>query len=215
MIKYATLYFYAADMRANVAQLRRMYSQNASPATANYQVLSKWSGFFIGISKMVGCMFGLVGVCMTSRPAVVYLFTQEQILLIPIWVPGVDETNASGYTLTSAYHVFVMVLAYVGTIGSDTLYLMFVLHIWPMYEIFENTFRIINESARVPVCRDSVELKRFIRNAIQMHSEMCSFSSWVSKTYSIQSWIEVNSNGFSLCMCFFCTLTVSYKILNL
>lgn len=211
MVKYATLHFNAEDTRMNLAQLRKIYAQNETSSTANFRLLHKWSGFFIGLCKIMCASIIFVGAFLMLRPCIVYWLTNERIMIVPIWVPGVDETTANGYALTSAYHVFVVVLAIVGTIGSDTMFVMFVLHIWPMCEIFANSFADINDAAHIATFRESLALKAFIRNAMQMHSEICSYNSRLANIYFYQCLVEVNSNGISLCACVFCIFVVSVQ----
>lgn len=208
-MKYATLHFNAAEIRQKVAQLRRMYAQNTTPGEANFYVVWKWSGFFIGFAKIMCVLVTYVAVFIIMRPLVVYWLSNELIMMVPIWLPGVDETTTLGYIITFAFHLCDALLSAVGSVGADVLFIAFVLHLWPMCEIFDRTFQMINDAAQFRTFRSSAELRRFVRNAAQMHKEMCDFKLWVSNAYSMQCWVEVNSNGTSLCMCVFCILTVS------
>lgn len=214
MIKYSTLHFNAADIRTNVAQIKRMYSNNVSMRMQNYYVLLKWSAFIVGLSKIICVMVSAVGILMVSRPVVAFLFTSSREIMIPVWVPGVDETTARGYFILTVYHAFVLALAIAGTIGADTVIIMLVVYLWPMSEIFRNMLEVINESVHNSSIRNSLQLKQFIRNLMLMHKEICNYNSRVSKIYFYQCTIEVNSNGFSLCACVFCILTVSIHILS-
>lgn len=203
------LYFYAADIRTNVKQIKQIYSQTIKTEPKQYNLLLNWSAFFIGICKIVFFLMSLVGLSLIFRPLVVYLFTSEIVMMVPVWVPGADVASTTGYTLTTAYHIFVCVLAVFGTIGSDSLIILFVLYMWPMCEIFDNMFAVINDSAKITSFRNSTELKRFIRNVLQMHGDICRYNLRLSKMYFLQCTVEVNTNGFSLCACVFCIMTVS------
>lgn len=211
MIKYGTLYLNGAVVRSNIADIKRLYTHNKLSNTKNYKLLIEWTAFFIGLCKVICVLVSFVGICMVLRPVVVYSLTGTSVMMIPVWVPGVDETTKSGYFISTAYHFFVSALAVAGTIGSDTITLLFVLYLWPMSDIFDNMVGVINDFVQIPSLRNSSQLKLFVRNVIQMHQEICTFYSRTSKMYFYQCTIEVNTNGFSLCACVFCILTVSLK----
>lgn len=185
-----------------------MYLQNRLQGTEMFKILLKWTAFVIGLCKIVCVLISMMGLLLLLRPLAVYFTTRESVMMVPVWVPGIDETTTSGYWLSTFYHVFVLALAIVGTIGSDTLLIIFVVYAWPMCEIFDSMFRIINETARNSSMRHSNRFRLFIRNTIQMHKEICCFNSRVSKIYYYQCTVEVNTNGFSLCACVFCIFAV-------
>lgn len=211
MVKYSTMYFGAACLRENIEQLRQIYMHNVSPAAPFYYVLLKWSTFFVGLCKIICVLITFVGLFMLCRPLVIYLVTNEPDRILPVWVPGVDESTIRGFTLTTAYHVFVVFLAVMGTMGADTMFVIFVLYNLPMVDIFENLLHVINESAQISLDRDSVELRMYIRNLLQIHNEMCIYNMRTSSLYWYQCTVEVNTNGMSLCACVFCVLAVSIR----
>lgn len=211
-MKYSTLYFHAGEIRKKLAHIKRMYIHNCKPKATNYDLLLQWSPFLVGLCKIICVLITAVGLLMILRPLVIFLVMNERVMMVPVWIPWVDETTSTGYTILTAYHVFVCVLAVVGTIGSDTMLIMLVVYLWPMTEIFDQAFKVINEAVEVKSFRKSSELKMFIRNVIQMHDEICSFNSSITNIYFIQCTVEVNTNGLSLCACIFCILTVSIYI---
>lgn len=129
--------------------------------------------------------------------------------MVPILLPGVDENTVPGYIGTTAFHIAGAVLVVIGSIGSDCVTLLMVMHIWPMTKILENTFNVINDAAKISKLRNSVEFKLYFRNAIKIYCDIKSYMTWLSHVYALQFWFEVNSNGISICMCLFCTMVVS------
>lgn len=98
--------------------------------------------------KLMTVLVTFVGLFIIMRPLVVYWLSSERIMMVPVWLPGVDETTSRGYALHFVYHLCEELLAVIGTIGADSLLIAFVLHLWPMCEIFDNTIQMINDAAQ-------------------------------------------------------------------
>lgn len=107
-------------------------------------------------------------------PVSMYFIFGSLEIVVPIYVPGLDEEKLKDYIILLCYQVFMMVYSSFATFVADLLPMTLVLHMWPMCLIFEHMLAELSTAAECEINRKSVELKRALKNIIRLHQEICS-----------------------------------------
>lgn len=106
-------------------------------------------------------------------PVLYYVLTGERIMIFPVYVPFLDDSNWQGFMTYFAIHTGWCVQIPLGFVASDLLMALLLLHIWPLVEIFELSIKELNyELMNLPAARQSLTVKVQMRNVIQMHKEI-------------------------------------------
>lgn len=159
-------------------------------------------------------------------PVLYYALIGDKVILLPMYVPFLDDSTLCGYVIYYVLHSFWCVQSSIGLIGADLLMALLLLHTLPLVEIFELSISEMNDIlVHCPAARQSLLLKMQLRNIIQMHKEIfkcvlecytdfvfkCLSFSYLcdlSSIYRTVFFIEVNADGLTLIFGIFCVLIV-------
>lgn len=158
----------------NILKIEHIYKTNQTRDTPNYKVLLRWGRYGVLMCKVIIALCSSLGILICISPIIFYVLWGEKLVpMVPIMLPGVNEKEQLGYTITTGYHFCMLALAMFGTAGADIMMISFILHMWPMCLILTNMLTDMNEAVMDPANRDSLKLKLFVRNMIMVHQELC------------------------------------------
>lgn len=200
--------------------LSKIYKVNGIDSP-NYAILLKWSQRSLWFVK-----YGIIPVASATGvfaiyPIIMYFgFGEAKALMVPLLLPGVDETSHVGYCLLLVYHFASLFLCTCGQCNTDFMLVLLVMHMWPMSEIFANTFKQLNEALEDPKLRNTPEISRHFRNLCIMHKEMTEYLDDLSNIYYYMVTGEVFTCAESMCALLYCYISVikvffNYNILNI
>lgn len=200
-VKFITVIYNARRISEKVELLRHMYACNTDGSTANYAILRRWSLVFGTVSR-AGIAI-LVCSCMTLLPLTMASnwWRGENELPLPLLLPAIDVHSTVGWWLTYGFDVSMLVLGAFGLCATDLLLLMFVLHMWPMCELFAAEFEQLNAVVRhggIAVANKAQlrRLKWFFRNLLRIHIDMCEY---VGKRGVVRVWFAIAAMCVSVC----------------
>lgn len=106
---------------------------------------------------------------LTVFPTVVSYFTGKTLYILPVQIPGIDETTKNGYTVTAIYHFIMILIAFFGTLISDFAMVGLLINCWSLSKLIEQGFLELSSLAE----QEDIELKSvcIVRNLIQRHQE--------------------------------------------
>lgn len=162
---------YYSEIRGNIEFVGAIIEQNKKRKSLNYKTLQKWSNnillvFYIGMFLILSNI--VVFYCM---PIFIYLWTGERELILELHMPGVDADTISGFSITTAMHMWAILIAGVGTAGSDMLFLILILYTQPLSELFVNAIERLDKHLTTPNY-DQKKIKMELRNIFLMHQEL-------------------------------------------
>lgn len=173
LVKYVTILYNAENIRNNVEFLHSIYKMNTNENTKNYQTLQRFGKSILMLTIVLS--FFICTSCLLFVPFAILenYITGKREPLLQSYLPFLDSTTNFGYYVLYIQHMFVTFLAGAGTSAVDVLLTVFVLHLCPMAEIFQNLSDTLSESVIDPSNRYSLELDLFFRNFILVHKEFC------------------------------------------
>lgn len=108
-------------------------------------------------------------------PLFVFVLRAQSEPMLPLFVPGINETSTIGFGLLSGLHSVWATQGAVGMMFSDMFYKVMLLHIWPMVHVFGSMFQEMDEAILVkPPLAGTLEVRLWMRNIIMVHREICS-----------------------------------------
>lgn len=207
-IKYLTLMIFPKRINAKVQFLRNIYQANGV-GSPNYGTLYKWSQRSVLFVKYAIILVASATGTYMLYPIVMYfIYGESKALMVPLLLPGIDETSHGGYMVLMVYHVASLFLCTFGQCNTDFMLVLLVMHLWPISDIFANSFDELNDALEQPRVRDSRELKRYFRNICVMHKEMCEYLDDISDIYYYMVTGEVFTDGQAMCALMYCMLSV-------
>lgn len=103
-------------------------------------------------------------------PIYMYLFENEVVTIIPIYLPFVDHTDFVGYCILGAFHIILIVLATIGILACD--FFMAIVIISTL--IFSKLISLDLQQIDIDCQEKGAEMtvKGRFRNVLLMHQEM-------------------------------------------
>lgn len=196
MTKYAVLLLNSDNIYVRIKFLADFYKVNASPSQRSYRILERFrpttmAVFKVGIVAITGSIFGAFIV-----PVIEAVYTRTMIPIVEMYLPYVDEKTVFGFTLLMVYDLLGGVLATCGTNASDMLFIMYVVHLKPLVDVFDDNMEQLNEALQLDENKRSIETYRFLRNLLMMHKDICEYE---TRRYDRKGLIENDSCEFQIC----------------
>lgn len=85
-----------------------------------------------------------------------------------VYIPGISITGI-GYTITTIYHLFLLLFAIAGLIGTDATFITLVLHSFPLTDLFKNAVTKLEKDIAT---NEEIDLKSHVKNILKMHQNM-------------------------------------------
>lgn len=174
VLKFYTYLKYSEEIKASVLIVQDVYKATSDSKKPSYPIMLKWSTLFLFIIRIFYLVIFLTMTAVLQYPLSVYILTGEAVPMMPMYVPGIDETTKSGFIILTLIHIGWDCQAAIGVAVSDIFYSLILLHIWPLVELFESMFEQMNEAIlESPKTAQSQKVKMWIRNLVLAHQEIC------------------------------------------
>lgn len=199
---------YPKRINDKIQFLSKIYKSNGSESS-NYRILLKWSQRSLWFVK-----YGIIPVAAATGTFMIYpilmyfVFGENKALMVPMLLPGIDETSHMGYLVLLVYHMASLFLCLFGQCNTDFMLVLFVMHMWPISEIFANTFNELNEALENPDNIHSRRVTGHFRNICIMHREMSEYLDDLSNIYYYMVFGEVFTCAEAMCALLYCLLSV-------
>lgn len=102
-----------------------------------------------------------------------FYFQNELVPMLPILIPGVDETTVIGYSIVSLFQLFVAVVGAIGISATDIFYVILLLNTPAMAKLIEIECKNLNRSLTEYHNRNIFWKYRF-RNILLLHLDVTS-----------------------------------------
>lgn len=114
VLKFSTYFSYIEENRANLRNVHDIYLVTADPKKSSYPIMLRWSKLFFSIVRFFYMVIFLTLVTILLYPVYLYVMSGNREPMIPVYVPGIDESTISGYVILTMIH---FVWACQGAIG--------------------------------------------------------------------------------------------------
>lgn len=150
------------------------YKMNAKNPSRKRQNLLKTFVFFTEVALKGGFfMYSIAAGFYFLEPFYKFFFKHEVIPFLPIFFPFVDETTTIGYIILTLIHLTYMVCAVLGSLCTDFLFIMVIVNIPVLSNIFADEVHELNKSLEDEEEEvDILQVKGRFRNILFMHREI-------------------------------------------
>lgn len=147
---------------------------HGKPDSINYKILDNGSKLILLIVKSFSIMCCGTGFAIVLSPVPLYILNGELVEIYPLFFPFFDENTFYGYIGSTSCQFFYVILGSIGKTGSDLLFIVPVLYVLPLIELFRARFDELNVLLEMgDSAKNSESVYRCVRNIVQMHQEMC------------------------------------------
>lgn len=154
--------------------LKMVHTRLQDPSTSGYQILYDWSKICQRVFQGYILMIWSTAILMLFFPIVYYWLTGDVELIVPIFVPWIDETTILGFIQLQMVHIFWWACGTLGLVGSDLSCIMFALYTWPLTNLFNDHLDKLNKSLiQNPKWANTREMRLYVRNLALLHQELC------------------------------------------
>lgn len=173
LAKYVVLLGNAATIHERFHFLEIIYLRNVQTTQRAFAILLR----FIVPAKMIVkfsiviIVGSLVGLFMTS--AIVSIMEGVRNPLLEAYLPFLNESSDLGFAVLSLFHLLGIFLAGAGTCSTDIMFILFVIHMKPLVDIFSDHLRQMDENVAESNYERSERMEMFLRNIVKMHNDIC------------------------------------------
>jgi 7tm Odorant receptor len=178
-----------------------------------YRIFDKYIDLCKLINKSYHVMGGMCCLVIIAYPGIMYLFTKELVFSFSCYIPLLDSYSGTGYTVTMLFHLLCLFIAYNGTIGFDTIFILGVVQYAIEVDIFQVHIAELNEFLLSHEGKDQTseyldEIERRLNSIINAHQ---SINSCVSRMRLILYWptaVQVSLSIVSLAISLYMAIKV-------
>lgn len=170
MIKY---YFWVTNINAIsecINFVHRIYQQNTMESDNKSVLLLIISRMYIAI-RILFVTFLLAAIVCILNPIIIYVIFSEVTMLLPIFLPDIDETTINGIIILACFHLIGIYIACIGSSGSDIGHMSLVLNGFAMSELISNEFRRLDKMTKKKNEFSVKDITYTVRNIILMHQD--------------------------------------------
>lgn len=172
--KFMTYVIYKDDLAECARFLATIYGCNQIKSSNNAALHTNITQLIV-LFKISLIINGMVVVCFIVAPIGIYLWSQELILILPIFTPIADESTTFGYVVLLVYHCMLVYIAMGLLAIVDATFLIFSFNALPLSNLFDNGFTRLNEyllkCSSNDLAADTLRAKIEIRNLAMMWKE--------------------------------------------
>lgn len=172
--KYIFLITNAATIYKRIHFLESVYSRNVRTTQRAYAILQRFAvaaSVIVKVSTVI-ILGSLIGFFMTA--AIVSVVEGTRMPLFEAYLPFLDESTNVGFAVLGVFHGLGIFLAGSGTCSTDIMFILFVVHMKPLVDIFNDHLRQMDEHVAECNYESSVRMERFLQNIVKMHIDICS-----------------------------------------
>lgn len=157
--------------------LKSIHMRLQEQSTSGYRILDHWSKIFKTVSKFFLIMIVGGALMMLLYPMIYYWFTGNVEQIIPIMVPGIDESTRIGFVELQLVHIVWLACGACGLTSSDLTNMMLSLYSWPLaYLLVDHLDKMNRALVDTPKVANTREMRLFVWNIIRMHQEFCMYT---------------------------------------
>jgi hypothetical protein len=186
---------------------------------AKYKTLEKCINFCDLALKIYLGLFMVVLLLLLAYPILVYWFTGEQVLMITLFIPGVNPFSYWGYIVHYVMHLTLALFCFMGTPIGDFYVMMDVVHIHIFAEFLNLKVREINEfllnpSEPMTYLVFKRTLKKLLQELIVEQLYYADYIEQLANIYLVMVTLHMGTATFSLAISLFILYTVSQDGFN-
>lgn len=162
---------YVEDLQWIIRFIQKLYRVHIK--TKSRERLEYFSKFAFGTEvffKVIATLYLLSVFTFFPYPLYMYYFKNEVVTIIPMYLPGVDETQWSGYILLSAYQILIFILATGGVLACDFFMAIIIISTLIFAKLISLDMEQINNDLLEK--NSTLTVKCRLRNILLMHQEM-------------------------------------------
>lgn len=138
----------------------------------NPKIFRKCTTYVIIVLKTMAFLYNSTALMFLFLPTLLYFWMNETQYILPFFVPLADENTFVGYCVTCVVHILIIILAVMGTIGTDFFLVSASINAYGLVEGFQIELNRLMESTKKAENISVDEIKLRIRNIILMHMDI-------------------------------------------
>lgn len=152
-------------------KLIEIFAANAKSSSRSRSILINKFALITEIVFKAGCaVYVLAGGFYFLNPIYSYYWRNEIAPLIPLYFPLINENTTGGLILLTAIHTVYLVLAIIGSACTDFMFVMIIVNMPVLSNIFGDNIRELNANLREELV-DQVLVKAKFKNILLLHRE--------------------------------------------
>ncbi|EDS29849.1 Odorant receptor 83c [Culex quinquefasciatus] len=136
------------------------------------------------LSKLLSIVFIFGGLGYSIYPLYMYWAHHELVLMVTMQVPWIDADSYTGYTVTTAMQMVMIVIACTGLSASDTAILLFVANLSAYVEVFTDELNKLNAMLSAED-RDEEVIRCQVRKICSQHQDIIEYESDLDERYIV------------------------------
>lgn len=142
---------------------------------------------------IIGLYVLFVGLCYFGYPLVLYVVYGELELILPVYIPGIDETSTTGFIITTVFHVTAVTLAVNAYAAIDSACLITILGAVFHGLLIKIDANLLNDELRNRSA-DRISVKARFRNILMMQRDMAMYGNVDHRQfYVLSNQIEIEN----------------------
>ncbi|XP_039451479.1 putative odorant receptor 83c isoform X2 [Culex pipiens pallens] len=154
------------------------------------------------LSKLLAIVFIFGGLGYSIYPMYMYWAHNELVLMIAMRVPWVDGDSYTGYIVTSAVQMVMIVITCTGLSAADTVILLFVANLIAYVDVFKNELDELNAMLNEEI-RDEKKIRQQVRTICTQHQDIIEYESDLDERYIVISFGQVIGSVTSMSVSIF------------
>lgn len=173
--KYTTVIFSQKKIYNYFQMIREIHTVNhRKPNSANFKILHKASKLILIFTKFFTFLCCFVGAVIIISPIPIYIVTGERTDIFPLYVPFFDEKAQYEYWGAMVIQFAYMAFGALGIVCSDLLFIVPVLYMLPLVEVFRARVKELNDLLVLGEKAQNSEMVYLcLKNIVKMHQEIC------------------------------------------
>lgn len=151
-----------------VQNLYKIHQKTKSRDRINY-----FNNFAIAtdvLFKVITTLYILSVFTFFPYPIYMYLFKNEVVTIVPMYLPGIDESQFAGYVFLSSYHIVIILLATIGVLACDFFMAIIIISTLIFAKLISLDTKQIAKDLQL---KDPIlTVRGRLRNILLMHQEM-------------------------------------------
>lgn len=196
-------------LRNKCTYLCDFYSACANNLTASV-ICNRWGLRFRLLVRGYGIIMTLTVIGFTMSPFIVYLFTEKLELMLPAYIPGVDERESNGYILHYVLHVIIVIAAAAGLFASDLVIFLLILHVCVISEVIISKLRELDGCLKQSGQDYDRRTQQYLFNIVRLHQALCIYIIEISELFDVNTLFEVMLDVISMCLILFTLMQFSW-----
>jgi hypothetical protein len=155
-----------------VEKVDKLYKNNAKSDRNRSQKLLDCLKMCEIIRRVLAVLYCSASLMFVFIPIYSYIFAEKKVLVLPIYIPYVDENTTNGYTILFVFHMIAVVYTLIGVTWFDISFITFAYHMVAFVDILEMDLNVLREKLLQENNSTTKENQRLIRNIFKFYVEI-------------------------------------------